>query len=478
MSHPKSARRLTLVAAVCLAAAAFGCGKPETEAAARARETQQLGDALGAWRVTLYRVAKTALRAAPPRGSVVALAAGRATMTREDWQAALDGDDALRPHRKRVGLFVASNALRDGVHAAVLVSLAVLAAKGGGRLAGGLDPIVVSLPSTPHPFGKPPDPAAFFRECKDLLQDDEDRYPTLLRGVWRVSKEALEEAPPGDALRRLYEHLGLPAFEHLVLGCGWEAARFPDLALYELERARPDGLLAAEELLLRAARTVRYREGKWHYHALDELAAFDARVPEAARMLAGLHPDAPNAKKLELGMAGVAHHLRADVYKDQKRDAEANRELDVARAALAGTQDAGFLAPALRCLAAKELLDRNRFKEAAAELRGAADLLLDDPKLQAELRESAATMERELPANLSPGELGRFAGRLLVRELSGGAVDASARDLVRSAREKVGEQLEAWEKSFPSTDALRDKARALWERRDSGKSSPIEGAPK
>ncbi len=63
----------------------LGCGKTRDEAAIRKEEQAAIDARLDAFKVTLYRVAKTSVRSLPPRDDVARWTAGRESMTREEW---------------------------------------------------------------------------------------------------------------------------------------------------------------------------------------------------------------------------------------------------------------------------------------------------------------------------------------------------------------------------------------------------------
>ena len=145
---------------------------------------------------------------------------------------------------------------------------------------------------------------------------------------------------------------------HMVLGCAWLAYQ-PDLALYELDRARTQDLTAIEEAIVRAARAMLFIKQDWHYHALDELAAIESRLPELGRSAAELDTSTAPAEA-EAVMAGVLHLMRYQVYVSLKRNDDAARELALAEAGLRGHER---LEAAGHMIAAKLLLDQRRSEE-------------------------------------------------------------------------------------------------------------------
>lgn len=443
-----------------LACALPGCRKASDEASLRKREVLEFSAQLDGTRVTLYRVAKTAVRSLPPRDELQRLVAGRSELTREQW-AELLAQGPLAVHKNRVGLFVVGAQLREAAYAGALVGAAVLAAKGGGRLAG--DPFDVpafALPRTGSPFASP---VAFYSECRDMLADDEDRYPTLcvsmlpgpLHRAARERREIFAKAP--------FERLASPAFEHLALGCAWVSFQ-PALALYELQRARGEELQPLEAGVLRAARTALFVQNGWSYRALDELQALEQELPRIAQGAAELDRTV-NAAEAQALLLGFVHLTRYQIYLRLERKADAERELALAGEQLKGQErlKAGGL-----LIAAKVLLDQGKYKQAAEQVRQAADALPGDARAQAELRELAARIERELPDSDAPADLIAFAARLLFRQVYELVVSADVRSWSEGFRDKSKEQLESWERSFPTTGELKEKGRELWRRLGGG----------
>src|SRR5688572_3062758 len=83
-----------------------GCFGKEDEAAARKREAAEIDARLDSWKIGLYRVVKTSVRALPPRETVHVMVKGKPSLTRDEWAALLEKDEALAPYRKRVGFFI------------------------------------------------------------------------------------------------------------------------------------------------------------------------------------------------------------------------------------------------------------------------------------------------------------------------------------------------------------------------------------
>jgi hypothetical protein len=479
--------RASAVAAVLGAAAASvlfalgaGCPGPEDEAAARARERAEVDARLGSAKVTLYRVAKTAVRSLPPRASVRALASGRAELTREEWAALLAAspDPALARHRTRVGLFIVGAHLREAATAGAVVGAAVLAAKGGGRLTAGAEgqvslaagapggdgPSVTGaagadlwqLPRTGSPFASP---VAFVGECRELLDEDEDRFPTLVVSVLPedLQRAAAARAAPFDAPP--LDRVPLAAFEHLALGAAWLALE-PSLALYELRRSEPGRLGAPEEVVLRAARATLYMKSEWRYQALDELDAAARRVPEVATASAALSGGEVAPAEAEAAVLGLLHIVRAENYLALGRKEDADRELAAASAKLEGKARLRGIA---HLLAAKVHLDRGEYGRAAAEARLAAEAAPAGPERE-ELLALAAEIEKELPASTAPLDLVRFAGRRALEEAARIALGERVGAWAKGFRDRADAQVKEWEASFPSTDELRAKADELWSR--------------
>lgn len=446
---------------LALACAPPACRKADDEASLRKREAAELDAQLDGAKVTLYRVAKTAVRSLPPRDELRRLLAGKDELTREQWAELLAQDAALAAHKNRVGLFVVGAQLREAAYAGALVGAAVLAARGGGRLAG--DPFDVpafALPRTGSPFASP---VSFYRECRDMLADDEDRYPTLcvsmlpgpLHRAARERREIFAKAP--------FDRLASPAFEHLALGGAWMSLQ-PALALYELRRARSEELQPLEGGVLRAARTALFIQNGWSYTALDELQALEQELPRVAQGAAALDGSvtAPEAQAL---LAGFVHLTRYQIYLKLERQADAERELALAGEELKDQQrlKAGGL-----LIAAKVLLDQGKYKQAAEQVRQAAEALPGDARAQAELRELAARIERELPDSNAPADLVAFAARLLFRQLYELAVGPDVRSFTEGFRDRSREQLESWERAFPTRGELKEKGRELWRRLGGG----------
>lgn len=448
-------RAAVLILALCLAAS--GCRKATDEASVRQREAGELRARLGVTKVTLYRAVKTAVRSLPPRDAVYRLVAGKAELTRDEWSALMEKEPALSVYRQRVGLFVVGAHLREAAYAGALIGAAILAAKGGGRLVGDPSDLpVLQLPRTTNPFGSP---VGFYRECKDVLADDEDRYPTLCASMLPGPLFEAARDRRDVFARPPFDRIALPAFEHLVLGCAWLGVQ-PDLALYELHRARLEDLRPIEAGIVRAARAVVFLKQKWHYHALDELAALEKELPEIGRSAAELDKSL-DPKEAEAVLAGVVHLMRYEIYLALKRNDEAAKELEQAQVRLAGQER---LKSGAHLIAAKVLLDQGKYKEAAVQVRLAADSLPGDAKMQAELRALAAEIERELPESNAPLDVLAFAVRLLLREAYRLAVSEEVVRWSEGFRDKAGEQIEAWEKSFPSTGELSEKGKELWRR--------------
>jgi hypothetical protein len=263
----------------------------------------------------------------------------------------------------------------------------------------------------------------------------------------------------GNAALRL-DRVFAPAFEHLALGCGLAALR-PDLALYELRRARHEELQALEEVVLRGARSLVYMKAKWHYHALDELDALERRVPEAAATLALLGPaGVTRPGEEEALLAALVHVLRHPNLVALGREAEARRELEAAGARL---KDRERLRAVGHLLTARLYLDDNEFKKAAAELKLAAEALERvDPKAAAEIRARAAEVERALPDSTRPGDLVAFAGRVLFAEVARATLGEDVASFAGAVQGRTNAQIEDWQKAFPSADELREKALGFW----------------
>ncbi len=317
------------VLALVLGLGLVGC-TAEDETAARKRETAEIEKKLGATKVTLYRVAKTAVRALPPRDRVRTLvaAAGKEELTRDEWIALLEKDPSLVTHKSRVGLFVAGANLREVAYAGVIAGAAVLAARGGGHMAGTAE-TPFTLPRTPQPFGG--SPTVFVTECRDILRDDEDRYPTLLSSFLPEELAIAARDKTGPFATGPLSRIAVPAVEHLALGAAWIAFN-PDFALYEWARARAEDLAPLEEAVLRAGRAWLFTKAEWRYHALDELAALEARLPDVTRAAAELAGATPTAKPDEAveALKAVLHLLRAENYHALGRKEDAERELAAA----------------------------------------------------------------------------------------------------------------------------------------------------
>ncbi len=399
------------------------CKKTEDEAARRAREQRELDVLLAQRKITLYRVAKTALRSLPPRDAVRAATAGKTELTRDEWAKLIEADPALSVHKDRVGLFIVSVQLRESIIAGSTVLLALAAAKAGGRLAGPADPW--TPPKTGSPFSSPAD---FVREARLILGDDEDRYATLAVGLLPA---ALKEA--AEKLR-----LHIPAFEHVVLGLAW--LKFKDeFACYELVRSDPAAHSTNEAALLRIGRAWIFTQHAWHFHSLDELGAVGPAEPV---------------------FVALAHSMRYSNFIALERPREADRELELARAA-AG--DKAELAALAHGLAAKNFIDRREYKKAAAELRVCAGLLPEPERTEG--LALADRIEKELPESLAPHHMVAFISRLLFREAASTVVDPRLAEWADGVRDRAHERVVSWEASFPSVDDVKDKASELWRRK-------------
>src|SRR6185295_17376956 len=98
------------------------------------------------------------------------------------------------------------------------------------------------------------------------------------------------------------------------------------------------------------------------------------------------------------------------------------------------------------------------------QLRHAADAIPGDPKTQAELRDLATRIERELPDSNAPRDLIAFALRLVFRRLADLVVTDDVRHWADNFRDQSYAQLQGWERSFSSQDELKQKGRDLWQR--------------
>lgn len=443
--------------ALALAVLATGCpGKPETEEELRKRETVAIEGRVDSWKVTLYRALKTSVRALPPRDHVQRLTAGKKTLTREEWIALLESDPSLASYKNRAGFFVVGSQLREAGYASALTAVALLAAKGGGHLAGPSDP-VLELPSTPHPFGSS---VVFYGECKDLIGDDEDRYPTITIAMLPgdLAKAARERT--GPFATSPLDRLAVNALEHTILGCAWLTVE-PTLALYELTRARADELLPAEEAVLRVARAGLFVNERFPYHALDELAEIEKKKDEIGKALARLPREGEEMSDPAGTVAGLVHLGRVEIYSSMGKKDEATKELALAEASMKGSE---HLRVALHLFAAKAHVDRNEFKKAADELRTAADALKTDAKKNEELRALAERIEKELPDSFGPVDLARWVVRILEADVRKRVVPAASTQLGEAFRDTSKKSVEELEKAFPSQEDVKAKALEGWKR--------------
>lgn len=425
----------------------LGCGKTRDEAAIRKEEQAAIDARLDAFKVTLYRVAKTSIRSLPARDDVARWTAGRESMTREEWAALAEKEPSLSPSKGRIGLLVAGLQLREAARTAGAVAIGVLAARCGGHLAGAAQPFHV--PTLDDPFGST---SVFYGECKDLLSHDEDEFPTLA--------VALGIVPSSPATDPVGLRLQSSAFEHLLLGCAW-FTQSVEFSLYELDHARPEDLQAVEEVALRGARAFRYMKEKWHYHSLDELAAMEKRTPEAGKWMAE-HRDPPIDSAEETAMiVAMIKVLRYQNYEALGQKEDAARELAALEETVKDSQRARAVAHVFR---ARVLLDERNFKEAAAELRKAAEAIPEDDPMRAEALSAAEKIEKELPDSLSPADLLVFAARMARREITGMAVPDEAARWADATRGEVEKRVTSWGDKFPSTDDVASKARALRDR--------------
>jgi hypothetical protein len=458
-----------VVAALALALAP-ACRQAQDEASVRRREAQAIEGQLGSTRVRLYRALKTSVRSLPPRDELYRITAGREELTRDEWAALIEREPALAPYNRRVGLLVVGAQVREAAYAGALVTAAVLAASAGGRLAGDpSDNPVLQLPRTRNPFGSP---VAFYRECRDILADDEDRYPTLCVSMMpgTLHRAALERR--GIFATPPFDRLAMPAFEHLALGCSWLTLQ-PVLALYELQRARVEDLSFLEAAVLHAARAALFNQSRWYYHALDELDALEREIPKLAAVAALVERET-TPEQAEALMRGLLHLMRYQTYLGLEREADAAAELGRAETCLKGQERWKALG---HMLAARTLLDKGQYKPAARELRLAADALPAEPETQARLRELAERMERELPDSSAPADVLAFAVRLVSREAARLAVGDDASRGAQGFRDRAQEQLAHWERAFPSTDELREQGRAWWRRLLPGSAPPGSPSP-
>ncbi len=436
--------RRSLPALALMALALLGCSKAKDEASIRKQEQEQIDARLDKFKVTLYRVAKTSVRALPPREDVARWTAGRESMTREDWQALAEKEPLLAPSKGRVGLLVAGLQLREGVRMAGFAAIAVLVSAAGGHAVGDGNPLHV--PALDDPFGSP---AVFYGECKDLLSHDEDEFPTLA-----ASFLVLPSAPEPDSLGA---RLASPAFEHLVIGCAW-LSQGGEFALYELDRSKPEELRPVEEAALRGARAFLYMKEKWHYHSLDELAALEKRAPEAAEWMAKNRKPPTEPAEEQAMILGMIKVLKYQNYEALGRKDDAARELASLEGTVKDSKQALAMAHLFR---ARILLDEHKFKECATELRKGAEALPADDPMRAEFLTAAERLEKELPDSLSPVDLLAFAVRLARREITRAAVPDAASSWAESVRGELDKRVTSWGEKFPSTDDVSSKARDL-----------------
>jgi hypothetical protein len=430
--------RLALIAA--LAGFALSCRKTEDEAAIRKREAAEIESKVSSTKVGLYRAVKTSLRALPPSDAVRRAVEGKTELTRDEWATLLAADPVLAPHKDRVGVFVAGVRLREALLVSAHVLVAFAAAKAGGHVAGGIE--ASPLPKTADPFGSP---LQLAREVKALLADDEDTYPTL--AVSLMPSATQEKIRAADA-RSLVGRLAVPAFEHVVLGLAWMELK-PEFALYELRRADSAALLPVEQALLHGARMRRYLEGRWFYHALDELAAFEKVLPAFQESI----PGADGEDVLAAGTA-VAAVLRYQCYLSLKREADAKAELERAAAVV---KDRERLKAVGHLIAAKVHVDAREFKKASAELRSAAELLPEGDPRRAEILAVAKRIEEELPDSFAPADLAAFLWRQAWPRVSSSVVPAEVGEGARGLRGAVSAKVEEWEGKVPTLDDVREK---------------------
>jgi hypothetical protein len=415
------------------------CSKTEDEAAIRAREKRELESKLSETEITLYRVAKTALRSLPPRDAVRTAVGARTELPRDDWATLVEADPALAAHKNRVGLFIVSVQLRELLIAGTVALVAVLAAKGGGHLAGAVaEPWTV--PKTPIPFTSPAD---FVRECRDILGDDEDRHPTLTVSLLPASvQQAIRDQSP-EISAAIASRIASPAFEHLLLGLAWFKLK-PEFALYELHRGDAATLAPLDAAVLRLARSWLYAENRWHYLALDDLGAVDT---------AALQGDTKAV------VDSLVHLQRYRNYEALGRKEDAAKALEVAKASGGNRSE---LAAAAHLLGAKIHLDRHEFKKCAGEIRAAAELMPEDKK--AEAVAIAEKLEKELPESLAPGHLVVWAWSLLFKAAADEAVDPRLATWADSVRDRLGERVAEWKQKMPAASELKDKAGELWQK--------------
>jgi hypothetical protein len=451
-----------------------GCGTRAVEdvAARRARESNELSRRLTGVKIGLYRVLKTAMRSLPRRTALRPLLGEARLDSTEGWMKLIDvlarQDPALARLRNRPGLFALGLALREALIVAAVggVLVTTLAALVGTvptafpeavrfldpRLLPGLEPLPM-----PAAVSMPTSAAALYHECKDILADDEDRYRSLSATV--LDLDRLADTDLGRRVPLL--RLASADVEHLVFSLAWYLVRKGDLALYEVQQARREGMSPLEQALLELLQARLYADADLPLLAMDKVESLESRIQDVSRLLAGMGATDTGMRHLPELLHGLLGLLKSEILTQIGRIEDAQKELLAAEERL---RPVGAARGLVHLFMARRMFESHDFKNAVSEVRKAADAATGDPDLQARLRELAVRIESELPGSLGPVDLARYGCRLLLRKLFGDAAGSDVLAWGELVRNRLHAQMEAWKSGVPGVEDLNHQAAGLWER--------------